>query len=84
MMSLIEDQYQSNLSAFWAEQNVSIATNDFRQSQLSEYLGQYDEVEEIICPLCLETIDEGDDIIVLEDSSTAHWNCFKKENGGLL
>lgn len=83
-MSLIEDQFQSNLSAFWVQQNVNMATNEFRQDQLSEYLGQYDEYEETICPLCLEPIDESDDIIILEDESPARWDCFKKKNGDLL
>ena len=79
-MSLIEDQYYSNQSAYYADQQFRQGLADLQRRELAEYLQEDDTT---YCPCCKEPIIEGDDIIDADDGLT-HWECWKENVGGVI
>lgn len=79
-MSLREDQYYSNQSAYYADQQLRQGLANHQRRELAEYLQEDDAT---YCPYCGELIINGDDVIDSDDG-LAHWECWKQKNGGLV
>lgn len=79
-MSLIEDEYQSNLSAYYADQRFKQGLADHQRRELAEHLQEDDTT---LCLYCSEPIIDGDDVLDSDDG-LAHWECWKEKNGGLI
>lgn len=79
-MSLEEDTYYNNQSAYYADQRFREGLADHQRRELAEYLQEDDAT---YCPYCKEPIINGDDVIDSDDG-LAHWNCWNERNGGLV
>ena len=79
-MSLIEDQYCSNQSAYYANQQLKQGLADHQRKELAEDLKEDDAT---YCPYCGEPIIEGDDVIGV-DEGYAHYECWKEDVGEMV